>query len=546
MNKITIKYGFFLLPYYLFKRKIEKIRFMSIAKNANCLNSLLFVPKFDDCGKHIFDLDACKGEIDYILSGSRQILFFDDDFELNDIKRKWENDRKHHLVILSFFANDNPTIMDYYRKEISNLSTNFLNTNAMEVAISIINVAFSYQNIKYRTNNLDVTVGNFLKEGLIFVCQNLEEPLRYYSNHLFFDLLGILWIFSCCEIGSVYHKKHRMIEKKMLNVLSSFLNKDGSLYEGSTFYHSYVTESLWLFEKITGCNNKKMIQVLDRMVGFLNYASFDGQLIGIGDNDSGRILPFPHYFKYSSYDFLLNSNLLKAGIGKSNNENKKNSFGLFKIYNDYWKIAIRCDYIPSKKKDRVVSVHYHNDQLSITTHGKYELLVDSGTYSYSLDNNTRLKNMITKAHNTITINDLEQNNIYNSWKSGRKKSKAVILYKTNSLVKAAFFGYKSAIVYRTIRLDGKNMIIEDEVRSHDIKCACCAYFNISSKTKVKFVESKHIRIEGCFCYFDFFADNNISLEQSYVSCEYGKKETSTRIRIDFKNSNKTRIAIIDK
>jgi len=88
-------------------------------------------------------------------------------------------------------------------------------------------------------------------------------------------------------------------------------------------------------------------------------------------------------------------------------------FGLY-IYNKKnYLLTIRCGNIGQKGKGG----HSHNDQLSFTLQkGINKIIVDSGTYTYTSNHKLRNKYRSTSMHNTLQIEEIEQND----WFEGDK------------------------------------------------------------------------------------------------------------------------------
>lgn len=420
-----------------------------------------------------------RGEAGRILRGERKILFYDaSDANLQrDTKVRWELNRMQHLPVLALSSAD-PQVRRQLRLDLSSESLDraFEDTNAMEVSISAINVITACQLIEMVDAGVDARgTARFLKKCLHYIVSNLEMGPLFSNNHYFFNLLGALWITENIIGDAVTDRIRAFAYSRLDRLLDQILNADGSLYEGSTYYHRYVTDSLLCF-LVLNQEARGVTRIVDharRMYGFCCYASFGDRLIGLGDNDSGRVLPLPTYFDYSSTDLSLTHVLAgKLGFERTSHQDNptthvgargKTSFGLHKLMNDRWQVAIRCDECRDRWIRRYVGPHYHNDQLALVASFRgRSVFVDSGVYSYVQDDNTRLRNLQTASHNAVVIDGAEQNTIYNDWSyTERTAIGRVVASEPHSLV-CTLEGYANAVHRRSVRI-ADELIVADSV-----------------------------------------------------------------------------------
>lgn len=556
------KYGFLIGPFSVIKWICKKDRFKRYANNISKADKKAFMVKKDTFFNEFYSGNI-KHEVERILNGERKLLFYNND-DINkqlDIKTRWELNRSQHLPILALDINASNNIGNLKHE---NLGEVFHETNAMEVSIVAINVLTAYQLIDKENGEIDdVEIELFLQKCLTYIMSNIEVGLKYSNNHYFFNLLGIMWITECI-VGNEYISKIRSYaDRELHDLLSEILNKDGSLYEGSTHYHKYVTDSLLSLLVLT-MDSKRYdwkIKYAKSMYLFCCYASFNNKLIGFGDNDSGRILALPEYFNYYSNDLTITHRLSKkikldAYNDKDEkrlkrlNYSKKSSFGLIKLEDNDWHVVIRCDQIRNKGANKVIGSHYHNDQLSVLiNHRGKELFVDKGTYSYIQKNETRLENIKTSSHNTLSIKNEEQNIIYNDWRYNTRRAIGKIKFINDKKIIGEHIGYiNCGVVHRRmICLKEKGIEIEDTVikRTKNEVNATIIY-NIHPNYKAKKVNSYSIMLTNGNdnVKISFLGECQVNIISTFYSKEYGMLQGNSAIAVEFLIDKKERKKVI--
>ena len=526
-------------PLYAIRWIFFKNRNKRLAKEILDIDVSAFVIKsrttiFSDLYKGNFN------EVENILAADRKILFYEENDEniKLDVKCRWELNRNHHLSILAFHAQKLPKhyIETLYNSE--ELNRILLETNAMEVAISVINTITSFKLVDGLCEDQVNCGANHIQKSLSYILNHYEKGIRFSANHYFFNLIGTLWI---CE-SIVGNKRTQKIQKEaykeLIQLLKQMIGSDGALYEGSTHYHKYVTETLLLFLVEFPSAFKGSIQkIATKMVQFCEYASQNNKILGLGDNDSGRLLPLPTYWDYSSSDIQLIQNLsVMLNVKEENSLLSAKEFGLYKLQGGSWNIAIRLE-TQNKSYRRVMGSHCHNDQLHFSLfYDKHPILVDRGTYSYIEMNNYRLKNQKTSSHNTIVVNDEEQNRIFNDWSYERRKNKAKVLKTNHNSFIGYFYDNSGNKILRDLKYIGENELKDeffisegnDKLEKINVFYHFAPSFQVVRKTKNKItlIFSKYKVI------FEAFS-GEIVQEHYFFSGEYGKKVRAVRLVVNY-------------
>jgi hypothetical protein len=546
------KYGIITGPISVIKWFLTKYKFNQYATKVSNIEGEVFKIINFNIFNELY-LGESNQETNKILRGERKVLFYNkDDINMQfDIKTRWEINRMHHLPIIALSSrSSNKYTKDLIEEfQYKNLEKIFNESNAMEVAISAINVITAYQLIDKESNKIKETdVELFLSDCLTYIMSNIEVGIKYSNNHYFFNLLGVLWITENIVGSKETNQLKRIAYSKFEGLLKQILNQDGSLYEGSTHYHKYLTDSLLSFIVLNKPAQKKnnILKHAILMYRFCCYASFNDELIGIGDNDSGRLLALPEYFQYNSSSLLLTHELAKrldVTYSESDEENvlntnlsKNTSFGLFKLQNKNWKIAIRCDQIINKPANKKIGSHYHNDQLSVLVQYKGStLFVDKGTYSYVQKYETRLENLKTASHNTVNIDQQEQNTIYNDWNYYERRAVGKIISFNNKSFIGEHNGYLPYIHRRKVDVS-KGLVIKDSIEyphnlsnSNSVKIQVCYHLHPSVCVKILNSHEALLELNGITMLFK--ANTKIRIEKSSYSKEYGKCETNYKITL---------------
>jgi len=382
-----------------------------------------------------------------------------------DIKIPWEIGRMQHLIILAWAAiisNEKTCNSDNkFCFEIKNQILDFIASNPpqfgvqwmsnMDVSIRLCNWLFIFDflksyDVQLKDDFLDVFY-NSIYDHYYFIANNLEHNVGMKANHYFANIIGLLF-------ASAYFPENeetlKILNFSINELISETYNQfydDGSNFEQSTYYHCLVSEMLLngvvlikrlSLEKIIALNFLKIDKLyeidldnleivfpekfnnkLSKIIGFANIIeSENNNIFRIGDDDGGYFLA--NYYKLFS---LTTNNTKTYNISYINklyslvNEYYKRifpinkiieyqDFGLYIKKNENYKLIFRCGGIGQNAKGG----HSHNDQLSfVFSINDLEFIVDPGTYLYTPLHDRRNQFRSVKSHNTLILNDQEQN-----------------------------------------------------------------------------------------------------------------------------------------
>jgi len=378
-----------------------------------------------------------------------------------DIKVPWDLSRFQHVTTLgqAYWLTGNEKYAQEFVRQIDDwidrnppkFGVNWACT--MDVAIRVANWILGYYFFKGSEALTDEFLIKFLKSLLTHgrhIMKNLENKGRVTTNHYLSDLVGLTYLgITFPEFKEAKHWREFGIQE-LIKEMEKQVYKDGMDFEASTCYHRLALELFFypaLLCKLNGIElPDSFIKKLEKMFDFVLYVlKPNGRMPQVGDNDNGRL----HILW--KRDILDMTYLLTfATLFFDDPQYKIEEFGfapealwvLGPVAHQLWhKLPVRSVeefeskafpdggiYVMRHKKDHMViscgpngqngnGGHAHNDKLSfeLCVDGE-DVIVDSGTYVYTGDPQWRNKFRSTPSHNTIAVDDDEQNRLNNIFK----------------------------------------------------------------------------------------------------------------------------------
>lgn len=389
----------------------------------------------------------------------------------SDVKFPWELNRFFHTVELgkAYWYSGDEKYTEEFESEIKSWILNNpinkgINWNcSMEVGIRAVNLIWTYLffiDSKRLSDKFHALFINLIYAHGNHIYKNLENTSYINGNHYIANLLGLLYISSIFPVFKSSKKWYKFAVKEIIKTMGEQVNVDGTNFEASIPYHRLVTEMFLHAAILVGLFNaqslkqnstkknlknisenmlgKQYIQRLERMCEFVFYYSKpDGSVPQIGDNDNGRLVGFGinkgaindhrhilavagEFFDRDDFRYVGKNSfqdaiwLFKGNINLTNEKKYiagSQGFpeaGIYVMREDRDYLIIRCSGLGTGGK----GTHTHNDNLS------FELCVDGitfiadpGTYTYSRDPQLRNLFRSTSYHNTLLIDDHEQNGL---------------------------------------------------------------------------------------------------------------------------------------
>ncbi|OGC05436.1 hypothetical protein A2V82_09945, partial [candidate division KSB1 bacterium RBG_16_48_16] len=391
---------------------------------------------------------------------------------VQDVKYIWELNRHQHFVTLAkaFYL----TGEENYAKELFSQWRDWLDknpylfgvswTSALELAFRLISWSRALQFSKsseFFTPELLLSILQSVEQHARFIAQHLS---RYSSgnNHLIGEAVGLIYA-GCCFPGLRDREKWR---RKGFSIVFQQLPAqtfpDGVIKEQAVHYLRYLFDFGILARTAAAQENMPVPQefdeTLEKMAGFV-YALYRGQRLvpKIGDEDGGQAIrwcekesdPYASILATAGYlfnrpeffgeiDRIDEATFWRLGVAEKPNgmtikertsQTEVSHFphgGYIVIRHSAKNLEQQVVFDCGPLGFGALAAHGHADALHFTlaVNGQ-AVLIDSGTYRYQCQPKWRSYFRGTRAHNTVTVDDLDQSQPLASFQWGRK-AKAVL------------------------------------------------------------------------------------------------------------------------
>ncbi len=372
-----------------------------------------------------------------------------------DVKVPWELSRFQHLATLGkayWFTAD-----ERYAGEFIAQITHWIARNppqfgvnwacTMEVAIRAFNWLLGYAFFHQARPVTPAFRREFAKSLLAHgrhIVTNLERGADgLTSNHYLANLVGLVGLGLSCPALREAEAWTRFAVDEVFREMERQVHPDGADYESSIPYHRLVTEIFLAVALL--CRKSGILlpaafrQRLERMLDFtLSYTKPNGLAPQVGDADDGRLYVLADYGTWDPRDHrhLLatggecfdRDDLRGAAAGcteeaiwlggrsrpsgparPSRPSPGSRAFpdaGIYLMRDRDLYLLIACGPVGT----RGIGNHKHNDLLSFELHADgQDLIVDPGSFVYTPDPVSRNRFRSTAVHNTVMIDNAEQN-----------------------------------------------------------------------------------------------------------------------------------------
>jgi hypothetical protein len=415
------------------------------------------------------------------------------------------------------------TGLKYINHFIENIESNTVGLDPYPISLRTINW------IKFCLK-FEVQDSSFLYKSLYGQLLRLKENIEYHilGNHLLENGCALF-------IGGIYFQDQNLL-KRGKKILQEQLNEqilsDGGHYERSPMYHQI------LLSRLLDCYNlAKHTKLLEPqftaflkgkvklMLGWLYSVTFrDGTIPKVNDAADG-IAP-------STKDLRMYARRL--GIEQQETELGESGYVQVKAEKFEWFIDVGNvgpDYIPG---------HAHSDTFSFILHVHDKpVIVDTGISTYE-ECDRRVEERSTAAHNTVKINEIEQTEVWKSFRVGRR-AKVTNVQMQSHCITAWHNGYEhiGVIHERTFKWQSDSLTIEDELKRSD-KFISKAYIhfhprvNVSHQDDTIIADDITILIEGA---------EKVEIKSYKYAAGFNQLQPARVLELTFRQSLKTRIII---
>lgn len=417
-----------------------------------------------------------------------------------DKKIPWELSKCHHFVTLGlayqqtkdkkYFQEYKKQLLHWIQENPYEIGINWV--TPMECAIRAINWIEAYHLFK---EEFDESLTTELAKQLYLHGKHIRSNMEWSpakENHYLSDCMGLFFIGCFFKDIKEAEKWKIFAQKELEREIIHQVSEDGVDYEASLNYHRLVTEMFLLTYILALRNNisfsEEYKKRLEKMCEFIMYyTSPSGKAPAFGDTDNGRILSIwdpdindhrdllslaafyfqrPDFKARGKYHPSMQLLLKKEDFASTPIEEKeltsKTFTGWYIMRDKDIFIMIHCGDIGRKG----FGGHGHNDQLSFVLSTKnQDYIIDPGTYTYTTDKKKRHLFRSTACHNTLVVNNQEQNTIEEETPFNMKhRTKAFCFQwqtdKFQDIFIGKHFGYTPNIVTREIRYDKRKKEIQ--------------------------------------------------------------------------------------
>ncbi len=349
----------------------------------------------------------------------------------------------------------------------------------------------------------------------------LSKRLEYHllGNHLLENAFSLLFGAFYFSDEKLYDKANKLIQAELKEQILS----DGGHFELSPMYHQIILDRLLDSVNLLQNNEQfsgqeKLLNFIQQkaisMLGWLNNMTFsNGDIPHFNDSTTGIAPTSKQLFDYAD----------RLKIIKKKSPTKLSSSG-YRRYNgkNYECIVdvgtVGPDYIPG---------HAHADMLNFVLYVKNEpFIVDTGISTYE-KNEIRERERSTISHNTVTINGMNQSDVWGGFRVG-KRAKIQIIEDKKYYVIGEHNGFKPVIHKREFKFSREKIIIKDYL---NISSNATCFLHFDEGVKAKISDDKIICNDTIIIKLKGY--NGFSLEEFSLPQGYNKFKKSTKVVINF-------------
>ncbi len=361
-----------------------------------------------------------------------------------DCRTTWELNRLYYFHTLgrAYLLTAEEKYLDCFKKHLNNwleenppeIGINWYSN--LEVAIRALNLFWSFLMFKEGLDEqYEYKILNLVSYHLHHVRKGIKHTEKVMNNNHLLGEAAVLYYFALVFNNPDYLNPARDI---FMREIKRQFYSDGGNFEGSSGYHKFSTYFLIIILsalKPVDKDYKLIKNILYKALSFISTFTDENYIIPvIGDWDGANIFKFNSLPSHNIKGLLSHINLFYEDVSLLDEE----FFWLFGDYQygdkKYKKIEQRrvktfskSGYtVISDKKDKVIfkagnhGLHGHSDQLSLLYNiGSKPFLIDTGTYIYNNQPQSRRYFRSTRAHNTLLINEREQNQQIGTFQWGK-------------------------------------------------------------------------------------------------------------------------------
>ncbi len=427
--------------------------------------------------------------------------------------------------------------------------------NSFALSIRIINWIDILTTCKSSiTDSAKKKIEKSMIDQIDFLFSNLELDIK--GNHLFKNLRCIFRASSYFKGREVRTWIQRagvlLLEEMKVQVL-----EDGMHFELSPCYHNQVLEDLL-------CIRRSLISIKDDDLAFISenliLQKIDSNIYKMSKVSKLFIHPDGLPSLFADGGLHMGTNPSKLQRISNNYLNQRNSVATSKI-TKCWALRKAGYYgLLGKTSSFIIDcgpvcadslpAHGHGDSLSFEwSVGRTRLIVDAGVYQYHAGKE-RAYSRSTYAHNTLTLNDLDQSHFWASFRVGRRANTKVTKYLKESdgfTIEAYHDGYRylsgKPIVRRVVKVSKEFIGVKDIVECNS-KHIAKSRILLSPETRISSISKTVNQIYTCILSIKIMnsaentleflleSESNFNIEEAVWNPDFGVKVNTKRITME--------------
>lgn len=348
----------------------------------------------------------------------------------------------------------------------------------------------------------------------------LKNNLEYHllGNHLLENGFSLIFGSYFYQDKKLYKQGKKILKKELKNQV---LN-DGAHFELSPMYHNIITYRLldvinliknndWIQDELLSY----LIAKAELMLGFIIEIKFKDDTLPTFNDCLPYIFPSPNKI----LDYAHKLNISPKTVRLSSCGYRKFTLPDYECVIDVGNIG--PDYIPG---------HAHADTFNFELRiNNKPFIVDVGTSTYE-NNNRRLYERSTAAHNTVEISNQNSSKVWSSFRVG-ERAKIIKLYEKEKRVTSSHNGYKrmGIIHTRTFLFNNNTVSIQDQLNKPSQAKAYIHFHPDISDSTIR----KHLIVEDAnFKIINYkFAESFNKLRDAKVAIIDFTKDLRVQIKI---------------
>ena len=367
---------------------------------------------------------------------------------------------------------------------------------------------------KNQINNF--LINRFLHNHYRILFKNIEYHLL--GNHLLENAFSLLFGAYYFQDEKLFNRSKKILKKE----LSEQILNDGGHFELSPMYHQIilfrVLDCIQLI-KLNRWKNDDLLELLkeisSKMLSWLNNVTFNNGDIPMVNDSAFEIAPSSK--ELLDYGKSLGINIEDIKLTDSGYRMFKNI--KYELFMDMG--GVKASYQPG---------HVHSDIFNFILYkNNLPFIVDTGTSTYEKNERRQLERS-TSSHNTITIGDYEQIEVWGGFRVAQR-AKIVSFSESKNEFSSSHDGYKKiGVIHKRNFITNLDSIhIYDELNKQDIY-EQVAHFHFHPFIKNIIIKNTSVFFENLDVEISF-KGKNISINKEFYRFSNGFNKTENAIKL---------------